>query len=159
MRKFIYKTLRRLNAGPILLLLHSKSALREEGWFISFRKRKVIDSMGNPIPWWTYSSIDFLKSRSIENLSFLEFGCGYSTIWLSRYSKYVLAFEDYPNWADKIRPFLNSKANIIEVESISNYKEYSDHINQKFDVLVIDNLDNLGNRLDCAINNIKHLNQ
>jgi len=46
----------------------------------------------------------------------LEFGCGYSTIWLSNRVKEVVAFDDYPAWASAISKKINKNSKIIEVK-------------------------------------------
>lgn len=137
------------------MAIHPKSALTTSGWFKSFRKKSVIDRNNNPIPWWTYSFIEFISERINNDLRVFEFGCGYSTIWLSNRVKEVIAFEDYPKWADSISKRINPNSKIIGVESISAYNNYSLHITGDFDVLIIDNL---GNRIDCAMKNLCHLN-
>ncbi len=155
MYNLIFNTLRKLHCGVLLLLIHPKSALKEYGWFSSFRQKKVIDKHGNPIPWWTYSFIDFITGRLKPGMKVLEFGSGYSTIWLSNLGLLVDAFEDYPSWASEISNQLHENSRIILVNSIGNYAEYKESITDTFDVLIIDNL---GNRIGCLLNTITHLN-
>lgn len=155
MYNLIFNTLRKLHFGVFLLVLHPRSALREYGWFGSFRKKKVIDKHGKPIPWWTYSFIDFISDRLKPGMKVLEFGSGYSTIWLSNLGLYVDAVEDYPSWAAEISAKLNVSSKIISVNSIANYAEYSESLSDSYDILIIDNL---GNRMECLLNTISHLN-
>jgi hypothetical protein len=155
MYNLVFNLFRKINLGFLILTIHPKSALITSGWFKSFRKKSVIDRNNNPIPWWTYSFIEFISERINNDLRVLEFGCGYSTIWLSNRVKEVIAFEDYPKWADSISKRINSNSKIVAVKSISVYNDYSSHITGDFDILIIDNL---GNRIDCAMQNLRHLN-
>lgn len=151
----IFNLLRKANLAFLLIAIHPKSALITTGWFKSFRKKSVIDKNNNPIPWWTYSFIDFISGRVNNQMRILEFGCGFSTIWLSFKAKEVVSFEDYPAWATAISKRINTQSKIINVKSIAKYVDYKDSISGLFDILIIDNL---GNRIDCAKQNLIHLN-
>lgn len=155
MKIFIWNILKIMHLGPLMLYIHPKSALKRLGWFKSFHKKSVIDKHGNPIPWWTYSFIDFLGDRLSDNFRILEFGCGGSTIWLSFRVKEVVSFEDYPEWASKTRKKIGGGSKIIDVKDIYDFESYQENIIGKFDVLIIDNL---GNRMECAVKNLIHLN-
>ncbi len=156
MYKLLFKISRKLGLAPILLLLHPRSALKTTGWLGSFRTSSVIDNSGKAIPWWTYSFIDFIDAKLDKPLHILEFGCGNSTIWLSKKGMHVTAFEDYPEWAKSIRPKLKSNSKIIEVDSILKFDDFEHLITGNFDVLIIDNL---GNRMETAKRHLKHLNE
>ena len=66
MYKLCYSFFRKMNLRLILLLIHPNSALIKIGWFKSFREKSVVDKNDNPIPWWTYSFIDFIEKKLIE---------------------------------------------------------------------------------------------
>jgi hypothetical protein len=55
----------------------------ETGWFESFKSSEPIDADLKPVPWFTYSAIDFLKERLSNDLNILEFGSGNSTLFLA----------------------------------------------------------------------------
>ena len=80
----LYSLLRKFGFSTILIRIHPKSALKKLGWFRSFKFKESIDHNGNPIPWWTYSIIDFLQERlNNKSIRVLEFGCGNSTVCLT----------------------------------------------------------------------------
>ncbi len=155
MRNFVWKLIRFMRLGPLMLYVHPKSALRRVGWFESFHKKKVVDSAGQAMPWWTYSFIDFISERLNDDLRVLEFGCGSSTIFLSKRVAEVVAVEDYPYWVKEIKGLIDASSRIIEVDSIDDYGGYKDSIEGQFDILIIDNL---GNRMNCLLNNMGFLN-
>jgi predicted O-methyltransferase YrrM len=85
----------------------------------------------------------------------LEFGCGASTIYLSKKVSELLSFENYPDWAVKTRAKIeNEKVKILDVKDITDYNSNDELIYGEFDILIIDNL---GNRMQCAVHNLKHL--
>ena len=59
----------------------------KSGHFLSSIQSKAVDKKNNPIPWYTYSCIDFLQTFNYENKKILEFGSGQSSIWWSKLSK------------------------------------------------------------------------
>lgn len=84
------------------------SALREDGWFLTTRRKRSIDKNGNPIPWITYPCIDFLKTRITKNMSVFEYGAGGSSIWLAN-----LAYEvDSVEHDEKFYSLLSQKTDI-----------------------------------------------
>jgi hypothetical protein len=153
-KAIIWKLIRRLNLGILLLAVHPKSAIITTGWIKSFRRRSVIDQNNEPIPWWTYSFIDFIKDKLKNNLRILEFGSGFSTIWLSFRVKEVIAMEDHSGWAAKTRLRINKNSSIIEVPAINDFRYYKEQINGLFDIIIIDNR---GNRIECAEQNLDKL--
>ena len=48
----------------VLLSFNNKgSYLDKIGWFNAFENKEPVDEYNNPIPWVTYSFIDFIKAR------------------------------------------------------------------------------------------------
>ena len=145
-KKSAWWILRNSGASPLLLRWHPKSALLEEGWFRSVRSKESINGDGNPIPWWTYSIIDFLDERLDRSMRILEFGCGNSTQWLANRVQQIVSIENNENWAKKVSSNLPANADILLVDSLEDFsKEIPDKYGD-FDVLIID----AGNRMACA---------
>lgn len=151
--KLIWQVFRKFGFATLLLRIHPKSALKKLGWFRSFRTKKSVDINGNALPWWTYSIIYFLKERLNKQMRVLEFGCGNSTIWLSKYTKEVISIENHKGWADKVTAMLPSNGNVIHVESLEKFAAGTHEELGLFDVLIID----AGNRMECAIHAIKFI--
>ena len=96
-----------------------------------------------------------ISHRLTVEMRILEFGCGASTIFLSQRVKEVVSFEIDSEWAKKTRESIkNGAIKIIDVKDLSDYSSYLDMINGKYDILIIDNL---GDRMQCAANNLRHL--
>ncbi len=106
-----------------------------------------VSRSGDPLPWCTYPCIDFLKYRSYEDKTVLEFGAGQSTLWWAQRAKRVVAFEGDDLWLQKLKDRVPSN---VELHLVSNNDPLScvEAINRilsfqsasRFDVAVIDGL-------------------
>jgi predicted O-methyltransferase YrrM len=59
---------------------------------------RAVSPQGEPLPWYTYPAIDFLKKRDFAGKRILEFGAGQSTLWWAARSKEVVSIEADPDW-------------------------------------------------------------
>ncbi len=119
----------------------------KSGHFQSSFKKCAVTSKGAPIPWYTYPCTDFLRQRSYEGKSILEFGGGQSTIWWAHRAKNIVTFDGDQDWYDRIKG--NMPANVdlhlvsmdspdrcvLEVNKLLDAGNYG-----KFDVIIIDGL-------------------
>ena len=150
-KKLIWIVLKILRTGPLMLFIHPKSALLKAGWFRSFHTGKVVDRNGNPIPWWTYSFIDFIEERLSKSFNVLEFGAGASTIWLNERVNEVISVENDPFWADKMQKKSLSKSRIFYLRNSGEIHNQSYILGKEYDIIIIDNQ---GNRMDCAVSSL-----
>ena len=104
-----------------MLRIHPKSGLRKVGWYRSCRVAKPIDSDGSPLPWWTYPAIAFLRDRIRPQFRVLEFGAGYSTLWLCRRVQQVVSFENSPEWLRALQPQVGK--NVTLLPAVGDFSE------------------------------------
>ena len=152
--RLAYFFIRKLGLGLFLLRIHPSSALKNYGWFRSFRSWKSIDKSGDIIPWWTYSFNDFIKDRLTCDMRVLEFGCGSSSICLSRIVKEVVSIENNQAWFDNISTKLPKNAKVLFTDCMDKFVPEEKELG-RFDVLIIDAL---GLRIEHAKNSIHLLN-
>lgn len=57
------------------------SYLATSGWLRSRRDKAAVDRSGQPLPWFTYPSVQFIATRIGRGLSVFEYGSGASTLW------------------------------------------------------------------------------
>lgn len=95
-RDVVWRGLRLLGAGPLLLRVHPSSGLRRAGWFRSSRHRDSIDRSGVALPWWGYAAIQFIEERIRRDARALEFGSGNSTCWLAERVASIVTIENDP---------------------------------------------------------------
>ena len=64
---------------------------------------RVCDGDGEPVPWWTWGAIKYLEHRIPHDARVLEWGAGYSTVWLASRAASVVSIEHDAAWADWVR--------------------------------------------------------
>ncbi|MGQ9643698.1 MAG: FkbM family methyltransferase, partial [Ignavibacterium sp.] len=115
--------------------------LYDEGWFRSLDYGEPVDKNGNPIPWFTYPAIDFLKERLDKNMTVFEYGSGNSTLFFAQRVKEIISVETNKQWYEKIKSKMPSNAKIILYEndkSDISYSKVIDSFNKKYDIIIID---------------------
>jgi len=119
----------------------------QSGHFWSSWKRLAVSKTGQPIPWYTYPTIDFLCARDFRSADVLELGAGQSTFWWSRKAAAVVAFEGDASWFEGLLQNKPESSRIFSADmqsreacdaSIRTTLE-SEHPSP-FDVVVIDGL-------------------
>jgi hypothetical protein len=106
------------------------------------------DAIGNPLPWFTYPAIRFLRDRTQRHFRVFEYGAGQSTLWWSSRVAEVVACEHDPDWyrrCSRIAP-LNVKLIYRELECGGQYCRAAAEEKTLFHIIVIDGRD----RINCA---------
>lgn len=111
--QFLWNMTRRCGMGGWVLAHYPNSMLVRNGWFRSYRQGVPVDAQGQPLPWWTYSCMDFISSRITADMAVFEYGCGHSTRWFSQRVKRVDAVESQPKWVERISPLLPDNASVV----------------------------------------------
>ncbi|MEF8723081.1 MAG: FkbM family methyltransferase [Candidatus Accumulibacter delftensis] len=122
------------------VLLRRQGPLLEDGWFRSFREKKPVNSVGEPIPWLTYPALDFLEPRISPSLSVFEYGCGHSTLWWAARVRQLVAVEHDSSWIAAIRSRLPDTA-VVRHHALEPAAHYVNAIVAEatfFDIVVID---------------------
>lgn len=141
-----------------LLSFDKKGYLNDIGWFKAFDSKSPIDTDGNPIPWVTYSFIDFIKdNRLTKQHTVFEFGSGNSTYFYAKYAGAVVSVEHDKEWFDKIERSGKKPANseLIYCELVRNgdYCRMPVKLNKKFDIIIVDGRD----RVNCCKQGVEAL--
>ena len=132
-----------------------RSALNQDGWFESVRRQAAIDRHGAPIPWWTYSCIDFLQPLLQKRLRVFEYGSGNSTLWLARHVSSVLSIENKKAWYDQVCHALPDNVELRHV-SLGAKNHYADSVlenNRLYHLIVVDGRE----RDRCVRNSVSRL--
>ena len=143
-------------AAVVNTFLLAKYFLKNIGWLDSKYYNEPVNSKNQPIPWFTYSSINFLN-RKLNDSKFdvLEFGSGNSTLWFSKRVKNIISVEHNKNYIEKINEKKVSHPN-IKIVSATPGKDYFQQINKfsnVFDVIIVDGEE----RNECIINSLTAL--
>jgi hypothetical protein len=131
-----------------LLSFNNKGYLDDIGWFKSFDTLSPVDKDGNPIPWVTYSFIDFIKERLNKQHTVFEFGSGNSTFFYAKYAGIVVSVEHDKDWYDKIVKSKPENSEMIFTELIrgGDYCKMPVKLGEKFDIIIVDGRD----RVNCC---------
>ncbi|WP_228850335.1 class I SAM-dependent methyltransferase [Aegicerativicinus sediminis] len=131
--------------------------LNEIGWWNAWRSKSPLGPEDNPIPWVTYSFIDFVEERLTDDLGMFEFGSGNSTLYYSRYIKEIHTVEHDKEWFEKIRKGMPSNVFPIfrELEYGGKYSKTAVDTGRKFDMIIVDGRD----RVNCMINSFPALTE
>jgi hypothetical protein len=143
----LYKVFTAPKRLRILLAFNDNGYLDEIGWFNSFISRSPVDKENTPIPWVTYSFIDFIKGK-LNKLKIFEFGSGNSTYFYAKHADSVVSVEHDKEWYDKIvstKP-KNSEMIFCELTTDGDYCRMPVTLKKKFDILIVDGRD----RVNCC---------
>jgi len=153
----VFKFIRNPKEFRALLSLRHTGYLLDVGWFNAFRKEEPIDNNNQPIPWFTYPSIDFLDKRLNKNLNVFEFGSGNSSLFFAKRVRKVVSVEHNMQWFNKIKSSLpgNSEIKSVESKSSDQYLKPLKTADEKFDIIIVDGTF----RNECLINSIDHLTE
>ena len=118
------------------------------GQYNSVRKNSSIDEAGNPVPWYTYPAIEYIKQFDYSDKTVFEWGSGNSTLFWASRSKEVISVEHNRKWFEKINSTKPGNSRIILAED-NEYTNAISNQGKKFDVIVIDGYMGYG-RENCA---------
>lgn len=137
-----------------LLSFGHKGYLANIGWFTAFDHQQAVDGSGNPLPWVTYSFIDFIKTRLHKALTVFEYGSGNSTLFYAQQVQKVVSVEHDEAWFHKIVKEKAPNAEMI-FTALEKNGEYSKKalLLGKFDVIIVDGRD----RVNCCKNSVEAL--
>jgi hypothetical protein len=146
--KLLYKVFASPKRLKTLLSFNEKGYLDEIGWFNAYDSKSPVDGEGNPIPWVTYSFIDFIESHLKKSLSVFEFGSGNSTFFYAKYAAQVVSVEHDKEWYQKIVSTKPGNAEMIFCELVrdGDYCRMPLKLKKKFDIIIVDGRD----RVNCC---------
>lgn len=126
-----------------LCSIHSEGYLYSTGWFRSYIEQVPITKDGSPLPWYTYSFIDFFEKRLRPEFEVFEYGCGNGTLYYSNRVKYVESVEHNKQWYDCISKNCPPNTNIrfIPLSTNGDYHKAVTSSGKKFNIIVIDGRD------------------
>lgn len=140
-----------------LLSFNDKGYLDDIGWFNAYDTKSPIDRDNQPIPWVTYSFIDFIKDRLKKEHTVFEFGSGNSTYFYAKYAGIVVSVEHDKAWFDKISGTKPDNAELIYCELVrdGDYCRVPQKLEETFDIIIVDGRD----RVNCCRQGIKALSE
>lgn len=146
MRKSVRRTLFRLAPARLLVawlaLVRGKRAriFQAHGWARSVRALLPIDEHGEPVPYVPYCVTALLEERLSADFSVLEFGAGYSTLFLMKRVRQVTALEHHADWVATLRSRITDNVELIAVpaDPAEAYCAAALAATQPYDLIVVD---------------------
>jgi hypothetical protein len=137
----------------------AKTLWFDYGHLNSVSKKRSIDGAGEPIPWYTYPAIEYLKQLDFSDKSIFEYGSGNSTVFWSRIAKRVITVEDDEVWHERISREVGAVATVILEPDLEAFASTIARVPGGFDVIVIDGPARGLTRLKCCKAARPHLNE
>ncbi len=130
------------------------------GWKKSFLDGFSQDDNGSPLPWMTYSFIEFIENKLDKNQQIFEYGSGSSTLFFAKKVKKVVALESNPRWFAIVQNMLlqhdiKNVELVLMTDALENplYENFAKNHSEKFDFIFVDSL----KRFNCSLNSISAL--
>jgi hypothetical protein len=108
------------------------------GHFRTMRQHASVDRYGNPIPWYTYPAIEYVKQLDLSQRVIFEYGAGYSSLYYASRCKRIISVEDNPEWYQVIKPKAPPNCEILCPETQEQYVRAIDSFPGSFDIIIID---------------------
>jgi len=130
-----------------LMSMGTSGYLYEIGWIESFKRGIPVDKDGDPLPWVTYSFIDFISERLNKNMDIFEYGSGNSTLWYAKRVNSVISIEHDKKWFEKLKNNIPKNVTINYKKLIygGEYAKFPKILERKFDIVIVDGRD----RVNC----------
>jgi hypothetical protein len=129
--------------------------LSQDGWVRSYLEGQSVNLNGNPIPWITYPTIDFLTQRLPRMEDVFEYGSGNGTHWWAQKSDRVRSVEHDTEWYHKMVKSLPENVELY-YESLTNGSSYEEKIlidDRYYDAIIVDGR----HRNACMVHSIKRI--
>jgi Methyltransferase domain len=129
------------------------------GHLNSVSKKRSIDARGEPLPWYTYPAIEYIRQLDFSDKSIFEYGCGNSTVFWSRIAARVVSVEDDEIWHETISREVAAVATVILEPDLEAFVSTIGRVQAGFDVIVVDGPARGLTRLKCCKAASEHLNE
>lgn len=119
-------------------LLLVRILLVKHGHFRSVVNGVPVAASGEPLPWFTYPAIEYLKQFDFSDKRVFEYGAGNSSLFWAAHAREVVAVESDPQWFSKISGISPSNLHLNLHTDKQGYVSCITRQEGSFDVIVID---------------------
>jgi hypothetical protein len=107
------------------------------GHYLSIEKQVPVDKDGNPLPWYTYPAIEYIRQFDLSGKSIFEWGSGNSSLFFAKRAKFVISVEDDKTWYENSFNFKLDNQEICFAKD-AEYINCISRFGKKFDIIIID---------------------
>lgn len=121
--------------SDIVRILENDYALKK-----TMIERTCVDLNGNPIPWYTYPAIEYIKQLDFSDKTIFEFGSGNSSLFWASICKNIISVDEDEKWYKSRLMLKKDNMDILyktEEDYFMSILSYED----KFDVIIVDGKD------------------
>lgn len=104
----------------------------------TLEQQNASDAEGQPLPWYTYPAIEYLKQFDFSGKKIFEYGCANSSLFWAERALKVVSVEDNLTWYHKWQNEFEADNLEILFREGEAYENTIFETNEKFDVIVID---------------------
>src|SRR5262249_45361191 len=115
----------------------------------SVKSNRAVDADGNPLPWYTYPAIEYLRQLDFSDKAVFEYGSGMSTAFWAGKARHVVSVEDDEQWCSTLKGLLPANAELIHEPDLANFPGTISSRGE-FDVIVVDGPARGRTRLKCC---------
>lgn len=108
------------------------------GWVNSLYRGEPVDQTGKPIPWMSYSAIDFIYSKLRKTDYVFEWGGGNSTLFWANFVAQVSTVESNLSFYKKLLRLAPENVSLAYADMEDDYVHHIARSKRAFDVIVID---------------------
>ena len=119
-------------------VLVTKALFHGQGLFRSMLKGASVGSKDEPIPWFTYPAIEYLRQFDFSDKKVFEYGSGNSSIFWAHRAMQVTAVESDQQWYEHVSRVSPPNLSLILETEKDSYVSSIGRNKETFDVIVID---------------------
>lgn len=124
------------------------------GHHLSKQLKSAINAKNEPLPWFTYSSIEFLEQLDFTETDVFEWGSGNSSKYFANRCHHITSIEHNLDWYNTQKVNLRKNQQLIHAAD-NVYANAINEFNKKFDIIIIDGI----LRGDCLTNALNFINE
>lgn len=122
------------------------------GWLKSYKNKSPQNIEGQPIPWVTYSFLQFIDSRLSKDMTGFEYGSGSSSRYFARKIGTLYSVEHDEKWYSRVKEGLPENIQLNKFRKDS-YAESINNSKGLYDFILVDAID----RVACIKESISKL--
>lgn len=135
----------------------ARSLWFDYGHLRSAATARCVDADGQPLPWYTYPAIEYIRQLDFRDSVVFEYGSGFSTLFWGSRARHVVSVEDEEEWHGLLRPQLPSNCELLLETDLAQYVDVIHRYSDGFDVIVVDGPARGRTRLKCSRAALEHL--
>ena len=143
-RRKIAAYVKTVGAGRALWVLDTVEG--KHGHALSFTEQKSVNKNSEPIPWYSYPSIEYLSNLDFRQKTIFEYGSGNSSAFWAQRCRQIVSVEDNEEWYKIVSAKLAPNQTLLLVQEREAYVAAVSQSEGRSDVIIVDG----SHRFACA---------